>query len=322
MKKTSKTAKPSGTKVVFFGNERVATGVSTTAPTLQALLAAGYDVVAVVSNFERATSRNARKLEIAEVAAKHNIPVLLPKKLSDIHDQLAGFGAEIGVLVAYGRMVSDSVINLFPKGIINIHPSLLPKHRGPTPIESAILNGEEKTGVSIMRLVKAMDAGPVFAQSEVDLQGTETKQALADTLLDIGSSMIIELLPGILDGSVVAMPQDESAATYDQLITKDASQLDWRKPATTLEREIRAYEHWPKSSMTLEGKEIIVTRAQSVPSVPTDAKPGDMAIAKKPGVIMVATSDGTLCIVEVKPAGKKEMTAAAFIAGYSHLFSK
>jgi methionyl-tRNA formyltransferase len=309
MSKTSKT-------VIFFGNERLATGVSTEAPTLQALIEAGYKVAAVVSNFEKGTSRAARSLEIAEVAHKHKIPLLLPKKLSEIHDQLEGYNADIGVLVAYGRIVSERIINLFPHGIVNIHPSLLPRHRGPTPIESVMLSGEEKTGVSIMRLAKAMDAGPVFGQSEVKLQGDETKQALADNLLEIGSSMLIELLPGILDGSIVALPQNDTRATYDQLIAKQAGRIDWQKPAILLEREIRAFQEWPKSSTVLMDKEVIITKARAVASKPADAKPGDIGIAKEVGVIMVATSSGTLCIEQLKPAGKKEMSAKAFLAGY------
>jgi len=289
-------------RLVFFGNERLATGVSTTAPTLTALIEAGHDVCAVVSNYERGTSRSARELEIEAVAKKHGIPVLLPAKPSEILDELQAYGAEAAVLVAYGRIVPQSVIDVFPKGIINIHPSLLPLHRGPTPIESVILNGETKTGVSIMSLQKEMDAGPVYGQSEVGLTGQETKQELADHLLEIGGKMVVALLPGILDGSVVAKPQDDVAATYDKLIEKTQGVMDWHKPAAQLEREIRAYAIWPKSSTTLAALDVIIT---------------DAHVSKdKDGPLAMQTAKDFLVTDKLKPAGKNEMTAADFIRGY------
>ncbi|MGC1176964.1 MAG: methionyl-tRNA formyltransferase, partial [Candidatus Saccharimonadales bacterium] len=153
MKKTSK-------KIVFFGNERLATGVTTEVWTLRQLLEEGYVIAAVVvAQKNTGPSRSARPLEIVALAEKHHIPVLSPEKPADIAEKLQAFGADIGVLVAYGKIVPQSVIDIFPAGIVNIHPSLLPKHRGPTPIESAILNGDEETGVSLMKLTAQMDTG-------------------------------------------------------------------------------------------------------------------------------------------------------------------
>jgi methionyl-tRNA formyltransferase len=299
-------------RIVFFGNERRATGVNTTCPTLKALLDEGYDVVAVVSNFERGTSRSARSLEIAEVAEKHQIPLLLPDKPSEVANELRAYGAEVAVLVAYGKIVPQSVIDIFPRGIVNIHPSLLPLHRGPTPLESVILDGSSKTGVSLMQLAKAMDAGPVFGQSEVELKGDETKQELADRLLEIGSQMVVELLPGILDSSVVALPQDDSRATYDELLTKDQGLIDWDKPAKQLGREVRAYAEWPRSRATIGGKEVIVLEANVLDA---KGKPGAVSVTEEKQ-LLVATSEGSLIIERLKPAGKNEMTAKEFLTGY------
>ncbi len=306
-------------RIVFFGNERLATGVQTTAPTLQALITAGYEVAAVVSNYEQATSRSKRDLEIAEVAKAHKIPLLLPKSPLEIKQQLADYKTEVAVLVAYGKIVPEEIINLFPKGIVNIHPSLLPKHRGPTPIESVILEGALETGVSVMRLVKAMDAGPVYGQSVLPLTGTETKQLLADKLLEIGSAMVVELLPGILDGTIVALPQDDTRATYDKLISKDDGLIDWTKPAVQLEREIRAFIEWPKSRTTLAGFEVIITGAH-VEKLPADKQlpAGSVSIQEKQ--LVVNTGEGTLVLEKLKPAGKAEMTAQAFLAGYGKNF--
>jgi methionyl-tRNA formyltransferase len=305
-------------KIVFFGNERLATGVSTKAPTLQALIKAGYDVKAVVSNYERGTSRSARELEIKQVADSHNIPVLLPDSPIDIIDQLKNFDAKIAVLVAYGRIIPQSIIDIFPYGIVNIHPSLLPLHRGPIPIESVILSGEERTGVSIMQLVKAMDAGPVYGQKEIVLNNTETKQELADMLLSIGSEMVIGLLPGILDGSFTVTAQDDARATYDKMIKKEDGKIDWSKPAVQLERGIRAFVEWPKSSTILAGKEVIITKAHVCEQNQESRIKNQESIVWKTenGELAVQTSKEILIIDILKPASKKEMTAREFLAGY------
>jgi methionyl-tRNA formyltransferase len=299
-------------RIVFFGNERLATGVTTTVPTLQGLVeAGGYEVVAVVSHNEPTASRSQRALEVAQVAEKHNIPVLLPAKPADIALQLQELQPDIGVLAAYGKIVPQAVIDIFPHGIINIHPSLLPKHRGPIPIESVILGGETKTGVSIMQLVKEMDAGPVYGHAELELQGDETKQALADQLVEIGGQMIVELLPGILDGSLVAVPQTEENATYDELISKADSLLDFTKPAVRLEREVRAFLEWPKSRTKIGEKDVVVTKAHVIDG---NGKPGELwRDGKEFGFY---TSGGIFVIDTLKPAGKGEMTAQAFLAGY------
>lgn len=319
MTKISKTTATSGKRLVFFGNERIATGVSTKVPTLQALIESDYEIVAVVSNFTASQSRSTRALEIQSVAEAHGIPVLLPDKPADIIDQLQSFGAEAAVLVAYGKIVPQSIIDIFPRGIINIHPSLLPLHRGPTPIESVILSGDKRTGVSVMQLAREMDAGPIYAQSEVPLSGAETKQELADKLLEIGKTMVLELLPGILEGSIVALPQDDSHATYDKLITKDDGKLDFTKSASLLEREIRAFVDWPKSRTRIAGIDVIITRAKAFKEVKANSKPGDVYKSTSGKNILITTNAGSLLIERLKPAGKKEMTAEAFLAGHKSL---
>jgi methionyl-tRNA formyltransferase len=300
-------------KIVFFGNERLATGVTTDVLTLKALIREGYDVVAVVSHNESTNSRKQRTLEIAEVAKEHNIPLLLPAKPADIIDQLREFKADIGVLVAYGKIVPQSVIDVFPHGIINIHPSLLPTHRGPTPIESVILAGEPITGVSVMQLSAAMDAGPIFDQVTVKLDDNPIKQELVDELLAIGSDMIVKNLPAILDGSLAPREQDELSATYDLLITKEMGVLDYHKTAAQLDNEIRAYAGWPGSRTTIAGKEVIITQAHAVP---VDGTPGEVQAEPHANAIMIYCKYGYLCVEKLTPAGKPEMTAQAFLNGY------
>ncbi len=299
-------------KIVFFGNERLGTGLGTTVPVLRALIAAGYDITAVVvAQNDVGKSRNSRTLEIVQVAEAHDIPVLSPSKLSEAKDQIVGFEAEIGVLVAYGNIVPQNVIDVFPKGIINIHPSLLPKHRGPTPIESVILGNEAETGVSLMRLEAKMDAGPVYAQQAVQLTGNETKSQLADKLIGVGKDMLLQHLPSILDGSLKPQPQDDDLATYDKLIEKADGLFDFQKAAVQLEREVRAFAGWPRSRATICNTEVIITKAHAVDGA---GVAGTLWLHNKQ--IGLYCSKGMLIIDRLIPAGKKEMDMSAFLVGY------
>jgi len=301
-------------KIVFFGNERIATAVSTTTPTLKTLVNSGFDISAVVVNNEKTLSRKQRELEVETYALSRNIPVLKPKKLSEITEQLREFSADIGVLVAYGKIIPQSIIDIFPHGIINIHPSLLPLHRGSIPIESVILNGETKTGVSIMSLASAMDAGPVYSQTTITLNGTETKQDLADSLLKIGAEQLSELLPGIVSGELVPTEQKHDQATYDQQIQKQDGVIDWNKTAIELEREVQAYAGWPQSRTTLGTTDCVITKAHALPSNIEHHVPGQIEHHKAP--LVIKCGDGSLCVDVIKPAGKKEMSAAGFLNGY------
>jgi methionyl-tRNA formyltransferase len=289
----------------------LATGVTSTAPTLQRLLENGYDIKAVVVHNEPTVSRKQRTQEVVTLAEHNHIPVLAPDKLRDIEDELKSYQATVGVLAAFGKIVPQSIINIFPAGIVNIHPSLLPLHRGPTPLESVMLDGSPKTGVSLMQLVKEMDAGPVYAYSEYELTGTESKQELANDLGSLGASMLTTLLPRIITGEVAGMPQEESKATYDKLIAKEAGILDWRKPAERLEREIRAYAEWPKCRTILGEHAVIVTQAH-----PENGTGNPGQIWRHERQLGVHCVDGILVLDRLKPAGKGEMTAEAFLNGY------
>ena len=270
MKNTSKT-------ILFFGNERLATGVSTDAPTLRALIAAGYKIEAVIANYIDPVSRQKRDLEIGQVAHSLGIPVILPGDDIPLAEKVKKHPADIGILVAFGKIIPQSVIDLFPHGIINIHPSTLPLHRGSTPIESVILDGSTETGVSIMRLEKGMDCGPVYAHYTVKLSDDETKQGLADRISSAGSKLLIDNLPNILNGSLKPTVQDNTKATYDSLIEKQNGTVNWEKPATQLEREIRAYLGWPGSKTEINGYGITITKAHvtNQPEDPLDIKCGD-----------------------------------------------
>lgn len=218
---------------------------------------------------------------------------------------LTGVPPIAGVLVSYGKIIPQKVLDLFTPGIINVHPSLLPKYRGPSPIEAAILHGDTETGVTLMKLVKDMDAGPIYIQTTHPLLGTETKPDLYDLLGRLGAELLVTHLPAIVNGELPPAEQDDTAASYCSLLTKKDSQLlPEHKNAEMLEREIRAYQGFPKSRLTLFGHDVIITRAR----VAADEHDGD---------IVLPCADGTYLAVEhlIAPSGRR-MSAAEFVRGY------
>lgn len=290
-------------KLVFFGNERLATGVSTDAPTLRALVKAGYEIGAVVSNRSEGISRNKRGLEIGAVAHAYHIPVIFSDELSEIEGLLRKLEADAAILVAYGQIIPQTIIDIFSKGIINIHPSLLPKYRGPTPVETVILDGIPETGVSLMSLSAGMDSGPVYMQAKLPLDGTETKPQLAKKMLHLGTGLLIDNLEAILDGTLEPLPQDSSAATYTKLISKKDGWLDFDEPAELVERKVRAYLGFPKSRAKVLDNEIVITKARV-------AKSADY------GKLVVKTKPGHLEILELVGPSGRTMSGADFLRGY------
>ncbi len=302
MKKSTKHTS-SKAKLVFFGNERLATGVSTDAPVLRALVAAGYRIAAVVTNHTEAVSRSKRILEIVDVAHAYHIPVLMPEKLSSIVPRLERTKSEAAILVAYGKIIPQSIIDIFPKGVINIHPSLLPKLRGSTPVETAILNGLEETGVTLMKVTGEMDAGPVYAQKKIGLNGDETKQELAATLLNEAVSLLIENLEAILNGHLEAKVQDETETTFTRLLAKQDGWIDFNEPAEDIERKVRAFVGFPKTRAKIFSREIVITKARIAQSLDD----GQLVIKCEPGFLEV--------LELIAPSGRI-IAGSEFIKGY------
>lgn len=292
---------PTSKPILFFGTEAFS------ATSLRALIAAGYEIAAVVTKPDSKKGRG-QTLSFSAVkllALEHNIPVLQPANLHESLDEIASFGTEAAVLVSYGKIVPQSIIDLFPRGIINVHPSLLPKYRGPSPIESAILNGDAQTGVSIMQLSAKMDAGPVFSQTTHLLSGAETQAQLYETLAENGAEELLRVLPNILSGELHATPQDETAAEYCALLSKNNALISPHKlTAAAAERHVRAYSVFPKTKLTLGGHTIIVTKAHvsQTKNTPLDVECRDGAF---------------LAIDELIAPNGKRMSADSFLRGYS-----
>lgn len=297
-------------RVLFLGTPSFA------ALPLRALAAAGHEVVGVVTQPDRAAGRS-RSLQpppVKVAALELGIPVLQPPTLKDaaVVQQLRDLHFEVGVVAAYGEILRRNVLDIPPLGYLNVHPSLLPLYRGPTPVTAAILAGDELTGVSIIRLVRAMDAGPIIAQATVSLDRDARAGALTDELFTIGSQLLVGALPLYARGEIAPQPQDESQATYCKLLTREDGRIDWSLPALVIERAVRAYDPWPGAWTTWQGQQLKIGAARVDAEWSGDVAPGTVVDGSD---LRIATGSGALVIAELQPAGKRMMPASDWLRG-------
>jgi methionyl-tRNA formyltransferase len=286
-------------RLIFFGTENFSV------PSLEALLKADWPLLAIVTKPDSKAGRGQKVTEpkIKKIAESHKIKVLQPQKVSEINDQISQLQPTHGVLVAYGKIIPQSTLDLFPEGIINVHPSLLPQYRGPAPVEAAILNGDKQTGISLMRLEAKMDAGPVYYQEHIKLSGREDRLSLNRDLSQRGAELLTHHLPKIIDGELQPKSQDDSAATYTKLLKKGDGVMDWNQPAEVLERQVRAYAGWPKSVAEVSSQKIIVTKAR-------------VAKDKNDGALVMQANPGYLEIQELVAPSGRTMSGGDFLRGY------
>ena len=290
-------------RIIFFGTEAFS------ADALRALIASNFNVVAVVTKPDQPKGRGHKLTEplVKTIAREHDIPVWQPTKLADVAEQITSLQPVAGVLVSYGKIIPQSIIDLFTPGIINVHPSLLPRYRGPSPIEAAIMHRDNQTGVTIMQLSAAMDAGPIYAQRIIPLDHTETKPALYATLSRIGNQLLIDTLPDILSGALTPTPQNDADATYCSLLSKQDGLLDPADlTAVQAEARVRAFLGFPRTRLPLGDQTliIIITRAHVSKTAETP--------------LSVQFSDGNyLTPAELIAPSGKTMTAEAFLRGHS-----
>ena len=299
MTKTSKT-------ILFFGTDDFS------AITLRELIEKGWPIGAVITKPDAPKGRGRTRVApiIKRIAEENGIAVWQPEKVADIAPKIRALTKKtgekpIGVLVSYGKIIPQRVIDAFEPGIINVHPSLLPLYRGPSPIESVILNGETETGVTIMQLSAKMDAGPIYSQLVLPLTDTETAPELEQKLGALGAQEVTRNLPAIIAGTLQPTPQDNNIATYCHLLKKSDALLDIATlTAEQAERRVRAYFAFPKTKATVNGHPIIITAAH----VSSTAKT----------VLDIRCADGRFLSVDtlIGPSGRT-MTAQAFLNGYA-----
>ncbi|HSX00675.1 MAG TPA: methionyl-tRNA formyltransferase [Candidatus Saccharimonas sp.] len=253
---------------------------------------------------------------VKDWAEEHSIPLHQPDTKAELADlvQPGRFTSPAGLVVDYGLIIPGAVIDTFPLGIINSHFSLLPEWRGADPITFSILSGQTVTGVTLMQVVPALDEGPVLAQAEYPIPPHTTTPQLTQSLSDLSNRLLLEHLPAYLDGHLAAQPQsDTPTPTYSRKLTKADGRLDWTKPAAQLEREIRAYIGWPGSYTSLRDTDVTITAAH-VAAGPSGVAPGTPFYAGRD--LAMVTGDGALVIERLIPAGKREMTGSAYLAGH------
>jgi len=284
-------------------------------PSLRAL-ANAYDVLGVVTQPDRASGRG-RSLKSPPVkllARELEVPVIQPEKLRmpEAMEQLRAWNPDLIVVAAFGQILRKDVLDLPRYGCINVHASLLPRWRGAAPINAAILHGDEKTGVTIMKMDVGLDTAPMLAQRAIRLTRDDMAGSVAETLSHLGADLLIETLPDYLSGKIQPVPQPEEGVTYAPMLKKEEGLLDFTRPAEELERHVRAFNPWPGAFMDFDGALLKVHRAHA------GQEAGNAEIGQKlvyQGQPAVGTGGGLLILDEVQPAGKKSMSGKSFLSG-------
>ncbi|HEX9374046.1 MAG TPA: methionyl-tRNA formyltransferase [Roseiflexaceae bacterium] len=280
-----------------------------------------FEIVGVVTQPDRPVgrSRAPEPPPVKRAALRLGIPVLQPENLRDpgAAEQLAALRPDVGVVAAYGEILRRNVLTIPPLGYLNIHPSLLPRHRGPTPVHGAILDGDAETGVTVMLLDAKMDSGPIVAQRRVPLSPDARTEPLTHELFQLGAELLIEALPRYADGTLAPVPQDDGQATYTKMLQKSDGVIDWSRPAVQIERMTRAYDPWPGAQTTLRGQPIRILAARAHPEWAGDQPHG--ALLPRGDGLWVATGAGALELLTVQPAGKRPLAAVEWRRGLHRL---
>jgi methionyl-tRNA formyltransferase len=285
--------------------------------TLKVLIDSGEPVVGVVTQPDRPAGRRQYTMSspVRRIAEIQGIPVVTPDKIRDFSflDTLRKWDPQVIVVVAFGRILPNSVLDVSPHGCLNVHYSLLPKYRGAAPVAWTIINGEEKGGVTTMRLIEKMDAGPIYLQEEVRVDEHETTASLQTKLAPIGARLLLETIRGLKENHLQPRLQDETGVTFAPMIKKEDGRIDWTQPALSLERRVRAFTPWPSAYTHLRGKLLKIHRASPV-ETNRHGSPGEVVRADIGG-FWIATGNGTLSIDEVQLENKKRVPGVEFIKG-------
>jgi methionyl-tRNA formyltransferase len=300
-------------RIVFFGTPDFAV------PTLQALHESRHPVVGVVTQPDRARGRgqHSRPGPVKQLAAQSGFTILQPERLRDAGflEALRALEADLGVVAAYGRILTDAVLAIPRLGLINVHASLLPRYRGAAPIHRAVMAGETLTGATIMRVVTALDAGPMIASATCPIGETDTSAEVERDVARIGARLLVESVDAMAEGRASETPQNEAEATYAAKIQKSDGIIDWSRPAFEIHNQIRGLHPWPHAHSELLGERIILLRSE------LDREPWDTCAV--PGTVLdahsdrfrVQTGEGVLRLLMLQREGRRPLTAREFLAG-------
>jgi len=299
-------------RVVFLGTPEFAL------PTLDAILRSRHTVVGVVTQPDRPRGRGQRMTDapVKMRARDTGLPLLQPGTVNDpgFLSALTGLRPDIGVVAAYGKILSEAVLAVPPAGMINVHASLLPRYRGAAPVHRAIMAAESETGVTIMRVVKALDAGPMLAAARRPIGRNDTSLDVERDLAAIGASLLVATLDRLARGAVAETPQEESASSYARRLTKDDGLVDWSRPAGRVHDQIRGLHPWPHAHSYLQGRRLILLRSVTAEAT-AGAPPGTILVARG-NELHVATGAGIVELTEVQAEGKRPMNVREFLSGH------
>ncbi|MBQ7775994.1 MAG: methionyl-tRNA formyltransferase [Lachnospiraceae bacterium] len=298
-------------KIVFMGTPDFAAGA------LEALIKAGHEITAVVTQPDKAKGRS-KELQyppVKECALAHNIPVFQPIKIKtqESIEELRKYEADVYVVAAFGQILSQEILDMPEYGCLNIHASLLPKYRGASPIQQVIIDGEQETGITIQQMNAGIDTGDILYMKSIPIDDNDTYETLHDKLTVLGGEAIVEMLPLLESGALVPEPQQDELSCYAKIINKEMGNIDFEKPAVVIERLVRGLNPWPSAFTFYKGKQMKVWEA-AVENTSSTEKPGTVVEVTK-NTIKIACGEGLLCIMSLQLEGKKRMSTHDFLLG-------
>lgn len=296
-------------KLVFMGTPAFAATI------LQALLETKYDLIGVVTQPDRPFGRNQdlKASAVKTMAMTHQMPIYQPEKIVDLYETLLDIKPDLIITCAYGQFIPSKILHLPTYGSVNIHASLLPKYRGGAPIHWAIIKGEKETGITLMRMVKAMDAGDIIFQQSIPIESDDDVGSLHDRLAQLGASMIVEHLPALLQTHCVSQAQDESQVSYAYTIQKEDEWIDFNQSVEAVLNRIRGLNPWPAGYLLWQGKRLKVFKARQG-SMKIQG-PVHQVLGVQEGGVAIQAQDGIVLLLEVQLEGRKRMRAEQFYTG-------
>lgn len=302
-------------RVLFMGTPGFAI------PTLEALVCSSHRLVGVVTqpNKPAGRGRRPRPSPVKERALEVGLPVMEPQRAGEpgFLEEVRRLGPDVAVVVAYGQILPPSFLQIPPLGCLNVHASLLPRHRGAAPIAWAILMGDQVTGVSVIQMDQGLDTGPVLSSRSTPIGPQEDAQELSERLSRVGAELLVEILAEMEKGGIQASPQGEEGVTYAPRLRKEDGRIDWAQPAQRIWRQVRALVPWPTAYTTWRGKQLRILKARPL-AMETGETPGRIVRARG-GSLWVATAEGLLEILELQPEARPRMKAQAFLGGRAGL---
>jgi methionyl-tRNA formyltransferase len=303
-------------RIIFFGTPEFAV------PTLRELLAAGHDVAAVVTQPDRPRGRGQKPSPgpVKVFAEDRSLRVLQPDRLRDegFLALLAELAPDLGVVAAYGKILPAAILASPRLGLINVHASLLPRWRGASPIHRAVMAGDTETGVSIMRVVQALDAGGVFARTRRPIGPDETSDDVERDLAGLGARLVLPVIDALAAGTAADAPQEDTLVTYAPRLTREDGVIAWSEPAAVIHNQVRGLHPWPHAVTTLEGARVIVLRTSLAPAPPQpagQARPGEVLVIGRDGLIVQAGDGRPISLLQLQAEGRRALGARDFAAG-------